>query len=145
MDSLTPAERSDRMSRIRGKDTVPELTVRRYLHSRGFRYRLHVSNLPGKPDLVLPRYSVAIFVHGCFWHAHSCQKGRVPATRSSFWERKFCTNRVRDARNVRALRRMGWRVLTVWECNLNTSHKRQRALSRLERRILGAGSDDASA
>jgi DNA mismatch endonuclease (patch repair protein) len=145
VDSLTPAERSDRMSRIRGTDTVPELTVRRYLHSRGFRYRLHVSYLPGKPDLVLPRYSVAIFVHGCFWHAHSCQKGRVPATHSSFWGQKFCTNRARDARNARALRRMGWRVLTVWECNLNTSRKRQRALSRLERRILGVDSVDARA
>ncbi len=134
-DTLTPAQRSERMSRIRGKDTAPEFLVRRFLHSNGFRYRLHRKDLPGKPDLVLPKYGVAIFVQGCFWHAHHCQKGRIPGSRGEFWKAKFETNKKRDARNTRKLRSMGWQVFHVWECDLSTNAKRQRALVRLANKI----------
>ena len=140
-DTLSPEERSDRMSRIRGSDTRPELLVRRYLPGLGVRYRLHPARLPGRPDLLLPKHGVAIFVHGCFWHAHSCQQGRVPGTRSQFWQDKFEANRVRDARNARALRRLGWRVLTIWECSLSKASTRSKALDTLVRKILAAGPD----
>src|SRR3546814_12355503 len=109
-DSLTPAERSERMSRIRGKDTKPELWVRTFLHSRGFRFRLHRKDLPGRPDLVLPKYGAVVFVHGCFWHAHHCQKGRIPGTRSKFWQEKFENNKTRAERTSRKLARQGGRV-----------------------------------
>lgn len=135
VDTLTTAERSERMSRIRGKDTTPEFLVRRFLHSEGFRFRLHRKDLPGKPDLVLPKYGVVVFVQGCFWHAHHCQKGRIPGSRSTFWATKFETNKKRDVRNVRKLRSMGWRVLNVWECELTTVAKRERALRRLAGKI----------
>ena len=135
VDTLTPVQRSERMSRIRGRDTNPELVVRQFLHSEGFRYRLHRKDLPGKPDLVLPKYGAVIFVQGCFWHAHSCQKGRIPGSRSDFWQAKFEANKKRDARNVRRLRSAGWRVLHVWECELATKGKRQKALKKLARKI----------
>lgn len=130
-DILSPKARSERMSRIRGRDTRPEMVVRRYLHSRGFRYRLHSRYLPGKPDIVLPRYGVVIFVNGCFWHAHKCQRGRVPSTRKSFWVEKFEKNKRRDEKNRRALRRAGWRVYTVWECSLSTVSRAEKRLGRL--------------
>lgn len=135
VDTLTPAERSERMSKIRGTSTAPEMCVRRYLHGQGLRYRLHSRDLPGRPDLVLPRYKVVIFVHGCFWHAHSCQMGRIPSTRTAFWKDKFETNKARDSRNIRKLRRLGWRVLTVWECGLSTQQSRNRSLPKLLSRI----------
>lgn len=135
VDSLTPEQRSERMSRIRGSDTGPELLVRRYLHALGFRYRLHARDLPGRPDLVLPKHGAVVFVHGCFWHAHSCQKGRIPRTRSKFWQEKFAYNQARDSRNVRALRRLGWRVLTVWECSLARGSTRESTLENLARKI----------
>ena len=131
-DILSPEARSERMSRIRGRDTRPEMIVRRYLHSRGFRYLLHSSDLPGKPDIVLPRYGVVIFVNGCFWHAHKCQRSRVPSTRTCFWAEKFERNKRSDEKNRRALRRAGWRVITVWECSLSTV---SRAGNRLERLV----------
>lgn len=134
-DTLTPAERSERMSRIRSQDTKPELVVRRHLHALGFRYRLHVRELPGKPDLVLPKYRAVVFVEGCFWHGHSCQKGRVPGTNPTFWQAKVETNQARDKRNQRLLRRDGWRVLRVWECQLAKKKKRAATLARLLRRI----------
>jgi len=135
VDSLTPAQRSERMSRIGSRDTKPEMLVRRFLHAAGFRYRLHGVDLPGRPDLVLPKYGVAIFVHGCFWHAHHCQNGRVPDTRADFWREKFSTNKRRDARNSRALRALGWRVLHVWECGLSSPERRHQTLASLARRI----------
>lgn len=134
-DTLTPRERSERMSRIRGKDTKPELLVRRFLHAMGFRFRLHRKDLPGRPDLVLPKYGTVVFVQGCFWHAHHCQKGRIPASRSQFWREKFDYNKQRDARNVRRLRADGWRVLHLWECELTNAAARERALQRLARKI----------
>lgn len=135
-DTLSPQARSERMSRIRGQDTAPELIVRRYLHAAGFRYRLHVRDLPGRPDIVLPKHRVVVFVNGCFWHAHLCQKGRVPSTRPDFWAEKFRKNRSRDARNRRLLRNAGWRVITLWECSLSTPTKAGRELERLVRKIL---------
>ncbi|WP_018950963.1 very short patch repair endonuclease [Thioalkalivibrio sp. AKL12] len=115
-DRLSAEERSRLMSRVRGTDTQPELWLRRCLHAKGFRYRLHAKELPGRPDLVLPRYSAVIFVHGCFWHGHDCHLFRLPSTRVDFWREKIDTNRERDRRNRSKLLDLGWRVLDVWEC-----------------------------
>lgn len=135
VDTLTPAERSERMSRIRSQNTKPELWVRRLLHAAGFRFRLHRKDLPGRPDLVLPKYRAVVFVQGCFWHAHHCQKGRIPGTRGDFWKAKFEGNRKRDARNARALRALGWRVFTIWECELAKPTNRERTVERLIRKL----------
>ena len=117
VDVLTKEQRRLCMSRIRGRDTKPELAVRRMLHALGHRYRLHRRDLPGCPDLVFSGRRKVVFVHGCFWHRHRCKYGQVkPATRSEFWERKLAGNKARDARNRRQLRRLGWQVLVVWEC-----------------------------
>lgn len=117
MDVLTPEERSRCMSAIKSKHTKPEVLVRTLLRRMGYRYRLHTSALPGKPDIVLPKQRLAIFVHGCFWHSHRCRYGRViPATNAKFWQKKRRGNIERDRHNVHALRRNGWRVITVWEC-----------------------------
>ena len=118
MDVHSPAARSFNMSRIRGKDTTPELTVRRILWARGYRYRLHRKDLPGSPDIVLQRYNAAIFVHGCYWHRHGCHATTTPATRRDFWLRKFDDNVARDGRNVELLGEAGWRVLVIWECSI---------------------------
>ncbi len=104
------------MSGIRGRDTKPEVLIRKALFSRGFRYRLHASDLPGKPDLVFPRYGAALFVHGCFWHGHDCKFFKLPATRPDFWAQKISGNRERDCRQLTALKGKGWRALVVWEC-----------------------------
>lgn len=106
------------MSGIRGKDTKPELVIRRGLHALGFRYRLHDSALPGKPDLVLPRYRAVILVQGCFWHWHNCHLFKWPSTRPEWWEAKLRRNREKDAESIAALQAAGWRVLEVWECSL---------------------------
>jgi len=115
-DIVDKATRSRMMSGIRGKDTKPEVLIRKALHGRGFRYRLHASDLPGKPDLVFPRYRAALFVHGCFWHGHDCKFFKLPATRPDFWEQKINGNRKRDRRQLVALKEKGWRTLVVWEC-----------------------------
>lgn len=104
------------MAGIRGKDTKPERIVRSILHRAGFRFRLHVADLPGKPDIVLPKWRTVVFVHGCFWHGHECAKFRWPATRRSFWREKIQGNRVRDDDHFRKLIAAGWRVAVVWEC-----------------------------
>ena len=118
-DRISPEHRSWNMSRIRGKDTGPELCLRSLLHRAGFRYRLHDTTLPGKPDLVLPRYRTVIFVHGCYWHRHSgCKYATTPRTRTDFWLAKFQGTVERDRRAVEELSRCGWRVITVWECEL---------------------------
>jgi len=121
-DVLTPTQRSAVMSRIRGKDTKPELFVRSQLHRSGFRFRVNVRSLPGTPDIVLPRYRTVIFVHGCFWHRHKrCKYATTPSTRRDFWLAKFAANTERDRRNVAALRRLGWSVVTLWECRISPS------------------------
>ena len=118
-DRISPEHRSWNMSRIRGKDTGPELSLRSLLHRAGFRYRLHDTTLPGKPDLVLPRYRTVIFVHGCYWHRHSgCRYATTPRTRTDFWLAKFQGTVERDRRTAEALTQRGWRVITVWECEL---------------------------
>lgn len=106
------------MSRIKGRDTKPELLIRRGLHARGLRYRLNLPTLPGRPDLVFPRHRVTIMIHGCFWHGHDCPMFHMPSTRQEFWSKKIGATRIRDAKAHEALLALGWRVLTVWECSL---------------------------
>lgn len=120
-DVLTPEQRSRVMSRIRGSNTKPEVWVRKGLFALGFRYRLHRRDLPGRPDLILPRYNAVIFVNGCFWHGHECHLFRLPATRTDFWRSKIEMNRTRDTRNVEKLCLLGWRVLVIWECAIRGS------------------------
>lgn len=118
-DVVDKATRSRMMSGIKGKNTKPEMVVRQGLHRAGYRFRLHARGLPGKPDLILPKWRAAIFVHGCFWHRHpGCRFATTPATRPDFWSEKFRQNVLRDQRNQAALRDQGWRVATVWECDL---------------------------
>ena len=119
VDVKSSQDRSRNMAAIRGSDTKPELRLRRALHACGFRYRLHAGNVPGRPDLLLPRYRAAIFVHGCFWHRHpGCRYSTTPSTRRDFWKAKFDENVRRDARVVAELAGGGWRVAIVWECGL---------------------------
>lgn len=113
------ATRSYNMSRIKCKDTKPEMLVRRFLHAQGFRYRLHVKNLPGKPDLVLPKYNTVIFIHGCFWHGHEgCKYYVIPKTRTEWWVNKINRNIELDKKAIKLLKKEGWRVITLWECHL---------------------------
>lgn len=124
MDTVSPQRRSEIMARVRSRDTAPELIVRRLVHGMGYRYRLHQRNLPGCPDLVFAARRKAIFVHGCFWHRHSrCALARLPKSRKKFWIEKLEANRLRDSRNLRALRREGWKVLTVWECQIERAEE----------------------
>lgn len=117
-DTVSPAKRSDVMSRVRSTDTKPELLIRKGLHALGFRYRLHAKDLPGKPDLVFPRYKSVIFVNGCFWHGHCCPRCRMPSSNADYWIGKVARNIERDIANRRRLLQLGWRVLTIWECAL---------------------------
>lgn len=135
-DSLTKAQRSERMSRIRGRNTKPEMVLRKLLHARGFRYRLHCVHLPGKPDLVLARYKAAVFVHGCFWHRHhGCNIATTPKSNTEFWVEKFERNVARDRRDIQALEELGWRVFVIWECGLATSKRAQLTAHRLATQI----------
>jgi len=129
-DKMTPEQRHRCMSRIRGRDTKPELVVRRWLWHQGFRYRLYVKRLPGTPDIVMRKWHTVILVNGCFWHGHDCQKHR-PATNAKFWQDKIARNRERDARNQAALQAAGWHVIVIWECQL-TPKKRQETLRELD-------------
>lgn len=121
VDVHTPEARSRNMRAIRNKDTKPELLIRKALHARGFRYRLGGASLPGHPDIVLPKYKAAIFIHGCFWHGHDCNYFKLPATRTEFWADKIRSNQGRDQRSMSMLLEQGWSVLTVWECSLKPS------------------------
>ncbi|MBL0312162.1 MAG: DNA mismatch endonuclease Vsr [Holophagaceae bacterium] len=117
VDSVSPEKRSWIMSRIRGKDTLPEMRVRQAAHGLGFRFRLHTKEMPGTPDLVFPRLGKIILVHGCFWHGHRCKGGRrIPRSNQEYWIAKIRANKLRDARTRRRLRGLGWKVLVVWEC-----------------------------
>lgn len=119
MDIWTKEKRSEVMSRILSSNTKPEQRIRKMLTSMGYRYRLNVKDLPGKPDIVLRKYKSVIFVHGCFWHLHSgCRDGTLPKTRKSYWHEKLLKNKARDERNVRDLRKKGWKVLCLWECEI---------------------------
>lgn len=131
MDTLTPSQRSERMSRVRSCDTKPELMVRKLLFAMGYRYRLHVASLPGKPDIVFAARRKIVFVHGCFWHRHAnCALTRLPKSRKAFWLAKLEGNRRRDGRVKAALRRDGWSVATVWECQLAAPDRLARRLRR---------------
>lgn len=119
VDVVDSATRSRMMSGIRGKDTKPELLIRKYLHARGLRFRLHVKDLPGKPDMVFPKYRTVVFVHGCFWHRHAgCKYATTPSNRADFWENKLSDNVARDQYQLAALNELGWHVVVVWECEL---------------------------
>lgn len=136
-DFLTPRERSERMSRIRGKDTKPELALRKVLHGIGLRYRLGGAGLSGTPDLVFPRHKVVVFVHGCFWHRHAgCNIATTPKSNTTFWLEKFSKNIARDSRVNAALKDAGWRVFVVWECEVNSQAKARATGQRLANKIL---------
>lgn len=124
-DVLTKEQRRLNMSRIRSKDTKPEMLLRRGLHGLGFRYRLHQKDLPGKPDLVFPRYRAVVFVHGCFWHGHNCPMFKLPATRTEFWRDKITANQERDRAVIETLHAADWRVLVVWECAFRGIQRRK--------------------
>lgn len=116
VDIVDAVTRSRMMSGIKGKNTSPELIIRKALHARGFRFRIHTAHLPGKPDLILPKFRAAIFVHGCFWHGHNCRYFKTPKTRTDFWMGKIEKNKVRDAMQIAKLNEAGWRTLIIWEC-----------------------------
>ena len=119
MDRLTPEKRSWNMSRIKSKDTTPERIVRSFLHRNGFRFRLHVKDLSGKPDIVLPKYKTVIEVRGCYWHRHEgCKDATMPSTNTEFWQKKFAENVARDKRTEQELKKLGWNVIVVWECEI---------------------------
>ncbi len=135
MDIVDSAKRSSMMAGIRSKNTRPEMQVRRFLHSRGYRYRLHTASLPSKPDIVLPKHRTVIFVHGCFWHRHpGCRFATTPATNTDRWLRKFSANVARDHASIELLHSLGWRVLVIWECELRPSSLNAR-LARLDAEI----------
>lgn len=130
VDTLTLAERSRLMGRVRGKDTRPELVVRRLAHALGYRFRLHHPDLAGKPDLAFPRRKKVIFVHGCYWHRHNCKKATTPKSNVQFWQKKFDENMARDMRNVNDLAAKGWEALIVWECETKEADELANALLR---------------
>lgn len=135
-DTLSPAERSEVMRRVRSKDTKPEVFVRSVLHRMGYRFRLHRKDLPGNPDIVLPKHRTSVFVHGCFWHQHpGCRKATVPQNNHDYWERKLSRNVERDALSVRALEEAGWRVVVLWECEIprDEASLRERLRDELDR------------
>lgn len=122
-DRFTPEERSRIMAKVKGRNTKPEILVRRLLHRLGYRFRLHRKDIPGKPDIVLPRHRKIILVHGCFWHGHDCKRGTRPEANADFWNAKIKKNMERDARNTEELRRLGWDVLILWSCEIKDSDK----------------------
>lgn len=137
-DTMTPEQRSRCMAAIKGKDTKPELIVRKYLFSRGLRYRVNNSKLPGTPDIVLKKYKTVVFIDGCFWHGHEdCKYFRLPKSNIDFWKHKISMNIARDYANNVDLRLAGWRVIRIWECEIKTKEKRAETLSQLYSQITG--------
>ena len=136
VDRVSKEIRSYNMSRIRSKDTKPEILVRSYLFSRGLRFRKNDKRYPGSPDIVLPKYKTMVFVHGCFWHLHEgCKYARIPKSNIDYWKKKLYRNRERDERNLKELKEMGWNVIIVWECDLKKD-KREQTLVNLYTRII---------
>lgn len=134
-DVHEPEVRSYNMSQIKGKDTKPEIMVRRFLHTNGFRYRLHDSKLPGKPDIVLNKYNTIVFIHGCFWHGHKeCKYFVIPKTRTQWWLDKINGNKKKDRENITELQKFGWDVITIWECELKPE-KREQTLKKLVKKL----------
>ena len=118
MDNRSKESRSALMSRIHGKNTKPEIIVRKFLFSHGLRYRNNVKGLPGSPDIVLPKYKVVIFIHGCFWHGHSCRQGHLPSSNVDFWREKIIKNQERDQRKIKELKQLDWTVIVIWQCEI---------------------------
>ena len=136
MDTLTPEQRHKNMQHIRNKDTKPEIITRKYLFSKGFRYRKNDSRLPGHPDIVLPKYHTVVFVHGCYWHRHpGCKKASIPSNNREFWQSKFDVNVERDIKEQTQLKAMGWHVIVVWECEISNKKKREERLEALAKEI----------
>lgn len=135
-DIYSKEKRSEIMSKISGKETRPEILVRKYLFARGFRFRKNEKRLPGKPDIVLPKYRTAIFVHGCFWHGHNCKAGKLPETRNEFWTKKISETKNRDEKNRGELEKLGWKVIVIWQCELNNKLNRQIRLDQLVNQII---------
>lgn len=124
IDHLTPGKRSWNMKRIKSKNSLCEIQVRKYLFNKGLRYRLHVNYLPGKPDIVMPKHRSVIFVNGCFWHRHkNCQYASIPKSNINYWRKKFLINVIRDKSNYLELNKMGWKVYIIWECEINDSKR----------------------
>lgn len=135
-DVFSKEKRSWIMSRVKSKDTQPELLVRKFLHRQGFRFRLYRKDLPGKPDIILPKYRTAIFVHGCFWHGHKgCSKANLPKTKTEWWKNKIDTNASNDIKNRKRLKKSGWRIIIIWQCDLKAK-KIVGTLNKLTRSIL---------
>jgi DNA mismatch endonuclease, patch repair protein len=130
-DKFTKEKRAHVMSRIGGRNTTPELFVRSLLHRNGYRFRLHRRDLPGKPDVVLPRYRTVVFVHGCFWHGHDCERGKRPTSNQDFWNDKLQKNLNRDLKNIVALEGLGWTVCVIWQCELKSGT--ERLINRLQK------------
>ena len=137
MDILTPEQRSLTMAAIKGKDTKPEMIVRKYLFSKGLRFRVHMKKLAGNPDIVLPKYKTVVFINGCFWHGHDgCKYYRLPKSNVEFWETKITNNKNRDVVNEIKLKELGWRVIRIWECEIRRVQDRNQSLERLYNQIV---------
>jgi DNA mismatch endonuclease (patch repair protein) len=130
-DIFTKQKRSEIMSKISEKETKPEILVRKFLFSNGLRYRKNDKRYPGKPDIVLPKYKTVIFIHGCFWHGHNCPAGKLPVTRKEFWQNKIQGNIDRDKKNVEELKKQGWKVITIWQCELKNKEVTKKTLNEL--------------
>ena len=135
-DIFNKEKRSEVMSKVSRRNTLQEVLVRKYLFSNGFRFRNNYTKLPGSPDIVLPKYNIAIFVHGCFWHGHRCKAARLPKSNIEFWNIKIETNKKRDRRKSGEVRKLGWRVITIWQCKLNGKKKQDITLKKLVCKII---------
>ncbi len=134
-DIFDKKKRSQIMSRISGKNTKPEMIIRKSLFAKGFRYRKNDKRLPGKPDIVLPKYNTVIFIHGCFWHGHTCKAGKLPETNIDFWKDKIGSNIVRDKKNMAELKKLKWKVIVIWQCELKNNSSINKSLQKLEKKI----------
>lgn len=134
-DIFSKTKRSEVMSRVPRKDSVQEILVRKFLFSNGFRFKKNVKNLPGSPDIVLPKYKTVIFINGCFWHGHSCRAARLPTSNSQFWVDKIENNKRRDRKKNYQLKKLGWKIITIWQCKLNGNEKMNKSLTKLLDRI----------
>ena len=135
-DIYTKHKRSEIMSKISGKETKPEILVRKFLFAKGYRYRKNDEKLPGKPDIVLPKYKTVIFVHGCYWHGHKgCRYSKLPETNTEFWKHKIEANVTRDQRNQNELKKLGWSVILIWQCQLSNNSKRRNVLEKVTRNL----------
>ncbi|MDR0332435.1 MAG: DNA mismatch endonuclease Vsr [Dysgonamonadaceae bacterium] len=130
-DIYSKQKRSEIMSHISGKETKPEIMVRKFLFVNGFRFRKNVKDLPGKPDIVLPKYKTVIFIHGCFWHGHTCKRGALPETNIDFWKTKIGGNTERDKKNITELQNQGWKVIVIWQCEIRNVELQNERLSKL--------------